>query len=980
MLSGVRPFTGTTALQLAFQHTTARPLLDLLPAEDRPVINRALAKVPEQRYRTCRELVEHLLRAGDPQGGIPPAARPAAGEPQRSPSPVSRVHNPLRSTPGDSLSPTDIGIALSPVARLTPVPGREGERAVITHPGRLTSRPLTGADAGIRPTLFLGVGRVAAIALRRLRQRLHARFGTLAAVPAFRLLLLDTDRATLREAQEAPAGEALEGDETLLTPLRPPEHYRPKAKTHLRWLERRWLYGIPRSLVTGGLRPLGRLALVDNVVDVLARVRSQLALLSSPEARATTSAATGRSLRAEVPRVFLVGSITGGTAGGMLPTLAFAVRQVLGDLRLPADGLCGILAYATSPKPAAKDMARVNAWATLAELNHFSRRENPYPGDPDYYLAPFGPGQVPLPECYLVHLGDDLNRPDVDAAAEVLAEYLYLDAVGGGGAFLDHYRQHSCLTCVPGTDGLPLRTFGLSRVSFPRQHLADLAADLFCTQLVERWAAKLDDPQKKQLEQEVRQQAAALGVGDPSMLVRKFCGVVEELLGTDPETCLSKILSPAPGDGPPSPAPTGTVPQAVARIHDFLGQGAGAEPAEELRPFEADVRGRAVAYALDLGRQLIDGLVARLDMPGKRLKAADCSLRSWTAHVGNLTTAVRSQLGQWQSQRRKLGKRLIVPDPAGKDTDVRPRPRGKPSDPAETRLGLVEYWRLRLGEIALENALRVLGRLGGALDAFDRDLVACGPQLTRLTQDLRRLAGEPGEQRGGPAAAPKLVELFPGRATGLRPAAEAVLKQLGPEGCQRVETAFQKEVLDTCGGLWALLQPAGSAPPPGAVPPPGTPGGLAWAIHHELRARAQGAVLALLETTDAASLFLGGRSEPEQVGQALAVQEQAARPRLAVPGTGAHLVLAAPASPSGKALRELLTGAVTDVPVTIVESEDDLTLCYEAAWVSVPQALEALTGSSVAAYAALAQRVLTRTDVAWTAFTPSEFSAVVATG
>src|SRR5262249_40635818 len=34
MLSGVRPFPGTTALQLAAQHTTSRPLLESLPAMD----------------------------------------------------------------------------------------------------------------------------------------------------------------------------------------------------------------------------------------------------------------------------------------------------------------------------------------------------------------------------------------------------------------------------------------------------------------------------------------------------------------------------------------------------------------------------------------------------------------------------------------------------------------------------------------------------------------------------------------------------------------------------------------------------------------------------------------------------------------------------------------------------------------------------------------------------------------------------------
>src|SRR5207248_8859797 len=46
MLTGVRPFPGTTVMQLAQQHMNGRPLLDPLPPPDRPTIARALSKVP----------------------------------------------------------------------------------------------------------------------------------------------------------------------------------------------------------------------------------------------------------------------------------------------------------------------------------------------------------------------------------------------------------------------------------------------------------------------------------------------------------------------------------------------------------------------------------------------------------------------------------------------------------------------------------------------------------------------------------------------------------------------------------------------------------------------------------------------------------------------------------------------------------------------------------------------------------------------
>ena len=79
MLTGVRPFPGTTALQLARQHTSARPMLDPLPPLDRPVVGRALAKVPDQRFPSSREFVNALLDA--PAAPLPPVVRPAVPAP-----------------------------------------------------------------------------------------------------------------------------------------------------------------------------------------------------------------------------------------------------------------------------------------------------------------------------------------------------------------------------------------------------------------------------------------------------------------------------------------------------------------------------------------------------------------------------------------------------------------------------------------------------------------------------------------------------------------------------------------------------------------------------------------------------------------------------------------------------------------------------------------------------------------------------------
>src|SRR5262249_55336467 len=76
MLTGLRPFPGTTAFQLAAQHTCAPPMLDPLLPQDRDIIARALSKLPEQRFPSCRELMERLRAATASPSGIMPQPQP----------------------------------------------------------------------------------------------------------------------------------------------------------------------------------------------------------------------------------------------------------------------------------------------------------------------------------------------------------------------------------------------------------------------------------------------------------------------------------------------------------------------------------------------------------------------------------------------------------------------------------------------------------------------------------------------------------------------------------------------------------------------------------------------------------------------------------------------------------------------------------------------------------------------------------------
>jgi serine/threonine protein kinase len=75
LLTGTFPFKGRTPSQLMLQHVSAAPDLSGLPESDRAAVAVALAKRPEDRFPSCRELVD-ALAAQAPAGA---RTRPASG-------------------------------------------------------------------------------------------------------------------------------------------------------------------------------------------------------------------------------------------------------------------------------------------------------------------------------------------------------------------------------------------------------------------------------------------------------------------------------------------------------------------------------------------------------------------------------------------------------------------------------------------------------------------------------------------------------------------------------------------------------------------------------------------------------------------------------------------------------------------------------------------------------------------------------------
>lgn len=65
LLTGKRPFNGKSVHHLLMQHLTMPPDLSPLPAADQPIVARALAKSPAERFDTCGDFIRALIEVAE---------------------------------------------------------------------------------------------------------------------------------------------------------------------------------------------------------------------------------------------------------------------------------------------------------------------------------------------------------------------------------------------------------------------------------------------------------------------------------------------------------------------------------------------------------------------------------------------------------------------------------------------------------------------------------------------------------------------------------------------------------------------------------------------------------------------------------------------------------------------------------------------------------------------------------------------------
>ncbi len=928
MLTGVLPFSGRTAAQLAAQHMHSQPRLESLAASDRVVVSRALSKDPGKRFPSCLAFIGNLRK---------PEMAAAAAVVQRS-AVRPGSHGPLK-----TISLDDAGQVGDQTTVHTPRCG-EGAEVAVLNPVKLTGQHRC------RPTLFLAIGGAGTETMQYLRRRLHDRLGDLQAVPAVQILAIDSDRSALAQACSATDASALNASETLTLPLRRAQDYRAESNKFLSWMSRRWIYNIPRSLQTEGLRPLGRLAMVDHAEKLMQRLRDAIGVLSDEAAIRESTKSSKLEFEVASPRVFIVASIAGGTGSGMVLDVAYAVRQILSEHGHPDDGVCGILTHHTDRRASAHDLSIANTLACLAELKHFSEPAGHYPGDTTLGLATFC-GRT-FHHGYLVHLGDDLGREELSERLDRVAMYLFCNSVTPAGEFFDQCRaqehqEHPVLT--PETS---LRSFGLCQLGLSNSDLPSAMADTICSRLLDDWRGgpqmvteakpvKFSDLTTESetgadkvsafhssMDRLAEERAASLGL-DLDRLARKALHFATDEMGCDPGTYFAELLKRFKGR---EQAAQGLATR--RGIMDLADRMLGTDTAEgrqeaEFLPLQAVINERLKLMADERASVLREWVWELVDDSRGRIRGAHRATRWLAQHLQRLARQASDQAKLYDVEAISVQGQLL--NPAQKSKDI--------EQDVESSPLLSQYFSLRLHQTLMRGVAKALRRID------EIHLASASNQVMDLLRELNALSGQftPLSQ----------VDLPPPQGDGgmnfhqyLRSSSQKALSQQVTQFVAEVETSlFGRD-----GGLRVLL--ASNA-------------AVQTDLAETLRTTARLVLSQAVRKVNVADFALAAASIlPGKSSNPLSQCAEIAMPFWTRCGGAQRLLCVVPQSSERKPMTACLEHYLEQKPNLVLDADGDLVFCFEAEGLEIVDLAWSLIGDRPDLLE-IASRLHTRVDVDW---------------
>ena len=436
-----------------------------------------------------------------------------------------------------------------------------------------------------------------------------------------------------------------------------PSHYlksRDGKLTTDSWLNSRLLHRIPREQTNAGLRPLGRLAFVDNYRSIAKRIEAEIVALCSQDTPHNSDSVYDLGLRTSRPRVYVVCSLTGNTGSGMFVDVAYLLRKLLNEQGHQDAEIVGLFYLPMARRDAVSAGSLAHCYAALAELQHYCQPNAVFSAHYETAASmakgervrTVGPAfqrciMLPLPE-----FNGKISGTDNSATLECAGDFLYRDLATALGQAIDEQRSGKAGASPNDRAAGPLlQSIGMSRILWPRHALLEESSRRLCSQLVARWMNKDAGSMADTIRQWTQERWESLGLR-PEGLIERFQQLIEQSLQQKPETLLGEILAQMQklvgGAGnEPAKAKTQLNMVPVVQAMDCLERVLGI-PDESRSAKQANMDAAMIERALDeiahviadeCEQKLAELAVTLLEDPNYRLAGAEEALRQFCTTV-----------------------------------------------------------------------------------------------------------------------------------------------------------------------------------------------------------------------------------------------------------------------------------------------------------------------------------------------------------
>lgn len=734
LLTGARPFNGTSGQQLLMQHIREAPNLAPLPPSDRAAVGRALSKKPEDRFPSCMHFVQELSKSGSMNQ--PTIQNNLTMSSMRVDTPGTNRNTPVGNNSssrfGDTPAQSALKSDLYPRREESSSQSQYGTYTISdTIAEHKTAPPEQTGDGILLPAIVIGLGEIGLHVLREFRRSAIEMIGGMERIPHIKSLFLDTDSDTLHKAQDGQVG--LPAQDVIPARLNRAAHYmktRRNGRTLVEgWFDPQTLYKIPRNPATLGIRSLGRLAFLDHYRLFAERITSDVESITQPDTLNKADRHTKLGLRTNRPRVYIACHLAGGTGSGMFIDAAYAVRHKLRQQGYLEPEIVGVFVIPHADRMS-KGPGLANTYAALRELHHYSQPNTVFSAHYEERDGRVNDPAPPFTRYMLMPLpatpkGSTLAEQVTDAMTRRAGNLIARDLLTPLGRATDEGRWHKAEF---GETPVNISVMGQCSFTWPKNWISRKVARWLTAVTVNRWIEN-DQQVIGQYVDGWLQQRWQIENLTPEMLISQVQKVGERVFGQSAETYFAAEAQPFAQKGwfsrEPDPA---RMNQTFTKLLQYVGMPDDRSMQRSIGTVEVLIQEAAEQLAQDVHPRMMRLATTMLEHPDYRFVGAEQVVKQMISRFSGL-------IDQYEAHSTKLNDQAIEAyENVYLYINAPKHPRRPVGSEAVESLRNYPTWRFQ--SLVLRHVCRIYLDAIRALEQQQNDFVFCRQRLAEMIQQL----------------------------------------------------------------------------------------------------------------------------------------------------------------------------------------------------------------------------------------------------